>query len=165
MSPFRRKLQSKLAEFTGLGLDRDSAVTFLNDTVTDAQPKAHALADVFGSVKGIENFVEVLGADAGAIIADDEDALAVLDAAYDGNGCLLVFKFLGLERVHRVLEQVDKDLDEFALVGPNGLMLGKTLFHLNHILPFVAQETQGRSNDFRDLDLIAAFGVRMGEGA
>ncbi len=63
------------------------------------------------------------------------------------------------------MDQVEQNLDELVLVGPDGLLVRQVAFHLHLVLDFRAQEPQRGSHHFRHLDLVPAFSVRMAEGA
>src|SRR6266567_3240201 len=88
-SSFGWKLQRKFTEFSWFGPHRDSPFAVLHDAVANCQSQSHALADVFGGEKRIENFVQVFRSNAHAVIANDEQAPAMFHAAFYPNRRLL----------------------------------------------------------------------------
>src|SRR5439155_1932450 len=99
MSAFRREFQRKLAEFPSLGPDGNAAFALLDNAEADGQAQAHALAHVLGGKERIENFVQVLGGDAAAIIAQGQNTLAVVEMPLDPNGWFFVLERFALQRV------------------------------------------------------------------
>src|SRR5258705_5672951 len=140
MSSFRWKLQRKFTEFTGLGPDGNRPFAFLDDAITDREAKAHALADIFGGKERIKNFVQMFRGNSRAVIADDQGALAVFEAAFDPNRGLFVCKRLSFQGVQGILQQVYEHMNELVLICPDGLVFRKVLLDLHAVFPFVAHE-------------------------
>ena len=103
----------------------------------------------------------MLALDAGAVVADGHDAGAIFHAAFDPDGRRVPVEGFFAHRVERILEQVGQDVDELGFVGADGQVFRQFLLDVDFVLPFVAQETQRGGDDFGDLDLIQAVGVRM----
>src|ERR1043166_7214627 len=120
----------------------------LYDTVTNAQSQPHPLADILGGKERIENLVQVPGLDAFPVVPKAQQALTIFFQALDPDGCRFGSGSLGAQGVNRVLEQIDADLNELVLVPPDGLVFGEFLLDLDLVLPFMAQETQRRSDQF-----------------
>src|SRR5689334_5170351 len=104
MSSFGREFQHKLAEFSRLGSHRNPPLPFLNDPVANAQAKSHALTDILRREERIKNFVEVLGLDAGSIVAHNQHTGAIPDAALDPDGWFRVAGRPATQRIERVLQ-------------------------------------------------------------
>src|ERR1051325_6835184 len=143
----------------------DPAAVLFHDTVANAETQPHALADIFGRKKRIENLVEVIGGDSFAIVADHNQAFPVLVETPYRNGRRPRRIRCALEGVQGVLQQIYKNLRQLMRVGPDRVILRDVLFDSDSIAPLVAHKAQSGVDDGGDGDRSDLSDVWLGEGA
>ena len=93
------------------GVDR--AAVLPNDGEADPEAEAGALADGLGGEEWLEDLAQILGRDPHAIVADDDLGCARL--AHERNLDAPVRPVL--DRIERIVDQIDHDLMDLALVA------------------------------------------------